>query len=501
MSEIQIYRAFRPFGIICDIAGGGSCNSKFEITFRLAASVDKLKQLKVIEISGYQLAVSWGGDVYDHRARSFGCFADSLKTPPDQQSVHNILNALDDDCLRTVFEHDQLGVDGLCTITSVCQRFERLGGEIFHRKYANKYTSFVAMLLSSSTIWQWEDYLSIFGRSIVSIDSRIQIRNLYTTLYLMAKHCPNMRQLTCFVSNPKIAIELRSLFVRLRVLTMTINGDFSFGDLFASDVDTCNLECLAVRSKNLLLAPIKLAHLTELKLEFEQLDEQESTEAFFALNPQLIKLHLAITTLAHTNYRLLLRALDLPNLHELTLIGRWGVGPTNSAECTLFHELKNLKRLTIQNRICSQAVIPSMLQAIHDAQLPLEYFSLTFEHPNVDVNVISRMQTIKTLYIKAFTLNDGQMMQLVEGLPHLTNVHIDAWKISLAGVQRVVQIANPVTKIRLELGAESVEKLIARRHDFAAIDRVLSSRGIQLFVRIPCNSNSNEPGMSVSYFG
>lgn len=56
-----------------------------------------------------------------------------LKHAPDADSPKNILNALNDDWLITIFE--QLNLHDLCDVANVCKRFNGIAMKVFETKY------------------------------------------------------------------------------------------------------------------------------------------------------------------------------------------------------------------------------------------------------------------------------------------------------------------------------------------------------------------------------
>lgn len=80
--------------------------------------------------NGNKFSPNWGDQEYDYPLRpSFGPYANSLETPADHRSPHNILNSLHYDCLRAIFE--SLLVKDLCTLISTCKHFKRIAYDVF----------------------------------------------------------------------------------------------------------------------------------------------------------------------------------------------------------------------------------------------------------------------------------------------------------------------------------------------------------------------------------
>lgn len=494
VSEVAIYKAFKPFGPICEIAGGGS--SKFEVTLQRCASVDALKQLKQIEIEGITLNVSWGIDFNENCSRRTVPHAKELETPPDQHAPQNIMNALNDDCFRAILEHKIISIADLLAVGSTCKRLKNIVDDVTRHQLV-KTPSLLEKFIENSNLWQIDDFLRIFGEMSVSFNMSSKSRNMYVIMHLIDEYCPNINKLACSVFNCDKAIQFRPLFSRVKELHMTIGTNIVLGEVLASND---HLERLTVQSNDLLLSPVKLSKLTDLKLMFNALEDRECFAEFFTLNPQLHKLHLRGMYYLH-DLQFRGRSLNLPHLEDLTLVGLTledqSASDRGNVECTLFDQMKNLKRLVI---VPMDEVEP-LLQAINKNQLSLKHLSVNAL--DVDTRLISQMKTIETLYIRA-GVRDNQMIQLVECLEHLVDLHINssAWErksITLDGIQRFSKIANPLIKARFELFPMKVRTIIANRTEFKTTESILLQRNMQVFVRIsstdPCDSL-----MVVSYF-
>lgn len=96
---------------------------------------------------------------------------DPLLEAPETDSPNNILNALNDDCLRNIFERFET-LSMLCSISNVCVRFSEIAKQVFKSKYRHK--------LISITDLRWNNQLNLpqiipflyrFGSLIIRPDS------------------------------------------------------------------------------------------------------------------------------------------------------------------------------------------------------------------------------------------------------------------------------------------------------------------------------------------
>lgn len=308
----------RPFGEICAIAAG--LRSKYKVTVPLAVS-KVLTQQPEIDFRGNKFNAIWDRDVFDRDIRAPGDVSDSLKNPSDQHSSTNIMNALNDDCLRAIFEQDELAVSDLVALNNVCRRFKSFAKDTFKRKH---HTSLTNIMLTDAPIWQWEQFLRTFSSTLQSIDVVMRWRNIDTILHLIDAHCANIEELKCLVTEPACNFVWRPLFARIDKLEVHMRGLVMFSDLFVPDGDS-QVTKLTIQSISIQLAPIKLSQLVELELEFKRFVRPESAKEFFELNPQLKKLRLKLKTYYYATcpYFILLLLRHLPNLNHLTLVGNW----------------------------------------------------------------------------------------------------------------------------------------------------------------------------------
>lgn len=70
-----------------------------------------------------------------------------------------ILNALNDDCLRAIFESKNLQMEDLCSLGSVCTRFNDIVKPVFASKYKDSEASYSR--INSKPLWKIEEYFRV----------------------------------------------------------------------------------------------------------------------------------------------------------------------------------------------------------------------------------------------------------------------------------------------------------------------------------------------------
>lgn len=204
--------------------------------------------------------------------------SEPLEQPPSQQSPRHIINRLNYDCFRAIFESDHLSLSDLCSIGSVCKLFNAIASDVFAAKY--KDVDACSRSMGSKHLWQIEEYFRIAG-NISSIDSRHFV-DLETVAEMIMKYCKNLKRLywRWYTGRPRI-MDDRSLIANLTHLML--RGSFST-DLTDILPPNSSLECLTLCdiARNSRLPKVHLPNLVELALK--NVYPLESLEQFLQLN-------------------------------------------------------------------------------------------------------------------------------------------------------------------------------------------------------------------------
>lgn len=116
-----------------------------------------------IQIDGNPLTVNWfGGGESSSNAIKIMEMSIHLQVPPAQSSPSNILNALNDDSLRQIFDNDLLDMDDLCSLAEVCKHFNSIAKDAFPQKYRRK----VNEISEQNSLWRYDRFLRHFGSLI-----------------------------------------------------------------------------------------------------------------------------------------------------------------------------------------------------------------------------------------------------------------------------------------------------------------------------------------------
>lgn len=131
--------------------------------------------------------------------------------PPEQDSPKNILNVLNDDCIREILK--KLHISTLIKVVDVCTRFNRIAKEAFLTKYRSKIINIFDLEWNRNpTSVQIENFLSEFGPIISSITTLISrfdseryesIKNVDSTFKKIVKYCKNLNHLELCILKKK----------------------------------------------------------------------------------------------------------------------------------------------------------------------------------------------------------------------------------------------------------------------------------------------------------
>lgn len=421
----------------------------------------------------------------DIRARKNLRIPKVLRIPPHQQSPNHILSVLNDDCLRAIFERSEISdIDDQCAIASSCRRFQHIAADVFQRRYRNEHKSFIKRFIRRSVpLWRWEQYFSSFGQTIETVDLTNQSQGTTIILHFVANHCPNIKQIICQLTDKRCAMRLRGLFARLQVFKVALRGGVTYQDILVPNIEYA-FERLTIRADFLRLTPIRFKKLIALDLDFKDLRNEHSFEKFFRVNTKLHILRLNKRSFKPAEFATISYLWPLMQLQELSLGGNSNEEMVNSVYST-FCRFKQLKVLSVASNIQSRTAYDSILRAIRDANIPLEYLNMTTGMDAFNVRLIGTISTIKTVTVHMHGLNDEHLLALVNDLRHLDYLHIISSKVSLNGIRRFIEIANPSTTAQFRLSTWSRRNIKQSAAAFRLINDILAPLDIQLNVVIP----------------
>lgn len=177
LSQHQIYTAFNEYGSIVSF-GVENCIQR--ITFEKSDATDSLKKQRTIRIGNELLIPKWTNDyhfTYLHRINS--------AIVPDSKSPQNMLNVLNDDCLRAIFR--KLREFDSCAVGRVCHRFQDVLLSVIPKHI--QITEEIC-----NPLWKLDEYLRTFGECIKTANI-ITSECSDITVGFLSKYCKNLIEL------------------------------------------------------------------------------------------------------------------------------------------------------------------------------------------------------------------------------------------------------------------------------------------------------------------
>lgn len=259
------------------------------------------------------------------------CTGHNDHTTQRQQSIEsnssgNLLDELNDDCLRSVFKiYIQNGQD-YYKLANVCERFREIATEVYSLKMKRKTFAFHELTENNNLpLSKLDHFLTTFGRSVNSAYLNFNslrfenVPNAENVVFEMIKNqCKNLQTLHIRIENNSINwMELRSILPVLKCLRIDMQNDLSTVDFLPDFISTCcSLETLVIQCGfefELNLPEITFPKLRKFKLpnfDYPRLDK------FLMHNPQIE--HLKCEGYSHNKFIVS----HMPNLKKLTLHGR-----------------------------------------------------------------------------------------------------------------------------------------------------------------------------------
>lgn len=460
-------------------------------------TVDALKQLLQLGIDGNELRIRWVGDVkHSYDDPSFDLTLQPQGIVPDAQSPDNILNALNDDCLRAIFEHGGLDLFELSSFAGTCKRLRHIGRDEFQRRYAKDLGSCASDTNTPMSIWQWEDFLRTFDDTIETIDLQFHSNNSIV-LHLIANYCPNVRDITCVIDKVNALAELRPFFSRLTSLDVTLKEHVTqqLNDLLAWN---SKVERLTLSTHNYRLTPVRQPKLIEFNLKCCHIETfQRAVDAFFITNPQIQRLQIGRSVRSTILTSVLLGLRRLKNLEQLAIVGKWDDELQPSTIHSIFRQLKPLRRLTIIDASESE-MMQTIYTGLLEGHVPLEQLRLTSKTEFSSFTTIERLQSIQSLHITMDSLTVVQLIELVEKLRRLNDIEVVSSAISINEIRRCLRYAKRMQTARFILNAIRMDALVSEIENIEAINRILSTCELRLHVVLPVYHRRNTPLEPVS---
>lgn len=348
------------------------------------------------------------------------------ETVPAEDSPHNIMNALDDECLCLIFERIHELTDFI-SLTNVCWRFKRITKRISNSKMKEIGTIRFTYLIIENKIplSQMEDFLCEFGSSILSVSLDYYLTQHISNapnilLKMIHKFCKNIKKLELcdfFDITKQTLFEIQPLLSKLKDLTIIQCLNESIFMEFTSFLSACSqLECFIFNTTAKFQYQYVLPAITFPNLKIIHLNNEMSCDAFLEHNPQIEALRINyMENICH------FVAKNMPNLRDF--------------------ELNN----------CSSLTENDVIHLKYHENLKV---SFGYVHIDASIRNIFPMKCITTLYLIADTpFYENLLIELSKSLYNLKHLHIrmehKQSTISTAKLKQMLQYANQLSELHL----------------------------------------------------
>lgn len=335
----------------------------------------------------------------------------TLELLPGKSLSENVLDALNDDCLRSIFR--KLHLLGLHMVSNVCVRFRKIAVETFRLKCKNEFFQLCDVMMDFPISLQLVDkFLQIFGPSIDKLkisreEVAFDVKMLNDLLRMIGKHCTNISALEIdyreemdFYTRPfnvpvsdEMLTELSHLFRRLKHLKFIVKSSQTFNDL----ISTCSqLESLRINMfpmMTIIPTEIVLPKLHSLHLDFFCCVYLQ----FFKRNRQLKTISINDFDAETTLFQDI--AENFPNVDSLSIRMREWKDDNYAANVLHLADLKSLQCLRFD---CNRKNVSSFMRKLLQNNVELKHLELT--NIQVDdgaaIDSISQMESVEELTFK-----------------------------------------------------------------------------------------------------
>lgn len=479
MARHKIYSALQKYGPICSISE--DCYYPVEIDLMRTEKTDQLKTEPEIEIESNKCTIEWQRDKII--CMEIASVAEALTIPPDQESPHNIHNSLNDDCLRAIFEADQLSLDDLCSIGSVCERFNSIAKQVFESRYKNEQKCLTDM--RTKHLCKIEEYFRIARNTAISY---WDFKDPQVIFGFILKYCKNLKQIVWNDLNQSTLNEMRPFLDQLTEIKLTSIHSCDFTGVFTSVAALDRLDISLMHDKSR-LPDAHLPKLTNLRLsDIDKLALTESVERLFQLNGQLKTLSIDNEIVLDFQFERALK--HLPNIEELFIrcTRHYYKEENVDMDLTYLPQLKYLKTLRYEGYYSTQKVLLSVLV---DSQVSLDCLILDYFDDDTDYPMAYFPNLKIVECFKIGRLDSDTILDLLRSLPKANEIEIFTERMTLEDIHEVLQLNNHPTKITYRLLDIDDDYLSCDSDTVDEIDRIRTERGIDLKVMIEIDAEHN----------
>lgn len=328
---------------------------------------------------------------------------------PDSDSPNNILNKLNDDCLRLIFETSTLDHHDLLQLANVCHRFQYIATTIFQVRHKN-FEKFDEEINSGKS--SFEGILRTFGKSIKTFGSAV-LNDIQCELAL--KHCRNVKELKCNIRDQETIDELRGFSERLEDLHIEFADFPVMLDGFGVNNKLKKLSIRHLPYNYLRLPRAHLPALIEVNLDCVRIS---GNDEFFRKNPQIQALSMS-------------RCID----------NRW------PCDYNFFGSLRNLKKVEVK-QLSGVDDMSILLQAMVKHGIPIEELRVCSEYSrNIDyLKYVGQIKSIQRLDLGCIHFDEFgcQAIDLATNLPNLVDFTIasEDYPGDLSNIRRFMENAG-----------------------------------------------------------
>ena len=407
-----------------------------------------------------------------------------IGVPPAQDSPKHILNALNDDCIQSVFRQ----LDNLRDFLSAaetCIRFQENAKLTFRTQYktieVDEFSKKENMSSNSVTVDRLQSLFSIFGPLIVEFHFEGIIND--DILNMIADYCGKTLQIFKITSSNVVDFNTRSSFkalTELRVINANIQNFKYKSQLRILTIDRNVSDFDWFIQPFPLLETLKLVAVCHLRLD-------QAIE-FLKLNPQLKSLY--IRSCRHITPHIYGSIVDhAPKIEKLFLSVYKSTSTADSIESILnVSKLRNLRFLGI---FYSQVEVPvgRLIDSLVENNVPVEVLGIlncdTDLIPQTSNLNIAQMKQLKKLGITQ--MSDETLVNYVKHLPQLEEMicakqlsFLDiTQKITVAGIKRALQCGEHLTVLSVD-----TKDLIIDLDDFKSILSLAKKKHVEVTIII-----------------
>lgn len=348
-----------------------------------------------------------------------------MSRAPNVDSPENILNVLDDDCIKLIFDKIS-NIRDFYSISNVCVRFKKIAGIVFSYIIKHKCVNFRDYLLNNEDLQmvQIENFFCEFGSFVESLEiSEHYIEQMEdksnTLLKIIHKYCKNLRKLDLQVhgvGNQTVA-EIQPLLAKLEYLYLDFACGLDFGAFydFISNCSQLNTLILTGCQSSELLLSMPNVNFPRL-IEFKITSKNIAIVEFLELNPQIEKL-----TLKHSHHMRSFFNHDMPSIQKLSLL--------NEDECITKEQsihLKNLRALEMRLEISLDDSIVNIFRLKNVNTLTLHVNALFNENHLISlVENLSNLEQMSIYQNTTYQINFDKIKQMLRFASHLSDLCIN----------------------------------------------------------------------------